>query len=251
MVKDSRALVSAEGNKLLQGSEGKLPDRTLDKQRSLNSFEEAIRMVRNSILLTDSDRRLRSLLFTSATPGEGKSTTALHLAMAHAEQGRSTLLIDADLRRPTLHKKLQMDMKNGLSNVLTGECDWQSVVTPVRDFDNLSILPAGPHSRRAADLVGSGISDILDQASRLYDLIIVDGPPLLGFAEPMQLAIATDGVVVIAVAGETNRKAIAASIGTLQRLKANVIGLVLNRTTKEHGAGYYYYYYQERYYKAA
>jgi capsular exopolysaccharide synthesis family protein len=220
------------------------------EERSFNSFEEAVRMVRNSVLLSDFDRRLRSILLTSATPGEGKSTTAVHLAIAHAEQGRSTLLIDADLRRPTLHKKLNVQTGFGLSNVLTGDCSWNEAVSKLNEIPNLSLLSAGPPSRRAADLVGTGISDILDEASKRYDLVIVDGPPLLGFAEPMQLAIAADGVVVIAVAGETSRKAIAASIATINRLRANLIGVVLNRTTKENGSGYYYYYQYEKYYRA-
>lgn len=249
IIRDSKLLAPS----VLAITSGTAAEGALDEysQRSFNSFEEAIRMVRNSILLSDFDRRLKSILFTSATPGEGKSTTALHLAIAHADQGKRTLLVDADLRRPTLHKKLLVSSATGLANVLTGQCSWTEAVAEVPGMPNLSIIPAGPPSRRAADLIGSGISDILDEAGRSFDLIIVDGPPLLGFAEPMQLAIAVDGVVVVAVAGETNLKAVGASITTLQRLRTNVLGLVLNRTSKEHGAGYYYYYQHEKYYKVA
>jgi capsular exopolysaccharide synthesis family protein len=249
VIKDSKLLAPA--NQFAVGTE--LQRGTADEysQRSFNSFEEAVRMVRNSILLSDFNGDLKSILFTSATPGEGKSTTALHLAIAHAEQGKKTLLVDADLRRPTLHKRLLIDSSNGLAGVLAGQCSWKQAVCEVSGMPNLSIIPAGPPSRRAADLIGAGISEILSEASRSFDLIIVDGPPLLGFAEPMQLAIAVDGVIVVAVAGETNRKAVGASITTLQRLRANVLGLVLNRTSRENGSEYYYYYQHEKYYKVA
>jgi polysaccharide biosynthesis transport protein len=220
-----------------------------DRAKSFTAFEEAIRMLRNSILLGDFDRKLRSILVTSATPGEGKSTIALHLALAHAEQGKRTLLIDADLRRPTVHQKLSLQVNKGLSSVLTGVCAWETAVMRLPGLDTLHVLPGGPSSRRAADLLGSGIVDILDDAARLYDLIIIDSPPLLGFAEPMQLAIAADGVIIAASAGETNRRAINAVMLTLRRLRANILGIVLNRTSKEAGAGYYYYNKYENYYR--
>jgi capsular exopolysaccharide synthesis family protein len=216
-------------------------------EKSFSSFEESVRMLRNSILLGDFDRRLRSILFTSATPGEGKSTTAVHLAVAHAQQGKRTLLIDADLRRPTLHKRFNMASSLGLSTVLIGGCKWSEAISSTKSLPSLDFLPAGPPSRRAADLLGSEFTDLLDDAGKSYDLVIIDAPPLLGFAEPMQLALAADGVVVVAVAGETNRKAINAVIGTLRRLKANVLGLVLNKTSKDLGSGYYYYHYEHYY----
>jgi capsular exopolysaccharide synthesis family protein len=244
VVRDSKALVLEQ-----IGSGNPSPDRLTDKAYS--SFEESIRMLRNSILLSDFDRRLRSILFTSATPGEGKSTTALHLAVAHAQQGKRTLLIDADLRRPTIHKRFDSAVTLGLSNVLTGECTWEQAVFGAPQIESLDILPAGPSSRRAADLIGSRIADILDEAVDTYDLVIIDAPPLLGFAEPMQLAISVDGVVIVAVAGETNRKAINAVMSTLRRLKANVVGLVLNRTSKDTGGGYYYYYHYDKYYTSS
>jgi len=211
-------------------------------------FNEGVRMLRNSILLSDFDRRLRSLLFTSATPGEGKSTVALHVALAHSEQGKKTLLIDADLRRPTLDKRLGLsDIGLGLSGVLVGDIAWQDAIVQLPSHPNLSFLPAGAASRRMSDLVGTGIPDILDEAISAYDLVILDGPPILGFAEPMQLAIAVDGVVIIAVAGETNRKAVGSVVATLRRLRANLVGIVLNRMSKGSTSGYYYYRYYDYY----
>lgn len=216
----------------------------------ISSYEEAIRTLRHAIFLPDLDRSVRSLMLTSAAPGEGKSTATVHLAIAHAEQGKKTLIVDADLRRPSVHKKLNLSGTLGLSNVLLGELHWRDALTQTEHWPDLHVLPAGTVSRRASDLVGSMMVDILDEAAAEYDLILVDAPPLLGFAEAMQVAIAVDGVVVLARAGQTSRKAVARALGTLNRLRANVIGLVLNEVDKNNTHGYYYYYSDYRKYYA-
>jgi polysaccharide biosynthesis transport protein len=216
--------------------------------KGISSYEESIRTLRNSILLPDFDRRIKSILITSAAPGEGKSTTAIHLAIAHAEQGKRTLIVDADLRRPSIHKKLGLSGVTGLSNVLLGDIDWKHAVLKTEHWPDLHVLPAGTASRRASDLIGSMMIDILDEASKEYDLILVDAPPLLGFAEAMQIAAAVDGVVVLTRAGQTSRKAVATLLATLDHLRGNVIGLVLNEVNKNSSNGYYYYGYYRDYY---
>ncbi len=219
--------------------------------QGIGPYEEAIRTLRHSILLPDFDRSVRSILVTSANPGEGKSTAIIHLAIAHAEQGKRTLIIDADLRRPSIHKRLNIESLVGLSNVLLGEVSWRDTIAKPEYWSYLDVLPAGMASRRASDLVGSMMIDILDEASKEYDLIFVDAPPLLGFAEAMQIATAVDGVVVIAKAGQTSRRAVGTVLATLGRLRANTVGLVLNEVDKNTANGYYYYndyrkYYAER-----
>src|SRR5439155_12016550 len=217
--------------------------------RSLTTYEEAIRTLRNSILLTDFDRQFRTLLVTSASPSEGKSTIAIHLAVAHAQQHRRTLVIDGDLRRPSVHKRFGMQNTLGLSNVLLNDLPWHETLLKPPGIPDLDILPAGSVSRRAADRIGSGLQPLLDECSSHYDLIILDAPPLLGFPEPLQMATAVDGVVIVARAGQTSRKGVASVLNTLHRLRANVVGLVLNEVHKEISDTYYYYGYYGKYYK--
>jgi len=217
--------------------------------RTVSSYDEAIRTLRNSILLADFDHRLRSVLITSAAPGEGKSTVAAHLAVSHAQQSHATLLIDADLRRPSMHKRFQVPCVLGLSSVLVAETPWRDALVKLEMLPELDILPAGPPSRRAADLIGKGLAALLEQATQQYDLVVLDAPPLLGFAEPLQMATAVDGVIVVTRAGQTNRKAVASVLATLQRLRANVVGLVLNEVHREISDTYYYYGYYGKYYK--
>jgi capsular exopolysaccharide synthesis family protein len=218
-----------------------------EDDRMHQSFEEAVRTLRNTILLGSFDRRIKSLMVTSAMPGEGKSTVAVHLALAHAQQEHKTLLIDCDLRRPSLDRKLGLKAEQGLAAAILNGVRWQDTVVPVPNTPRLFALLTGSSSRRGAELIGKVLPQILEDASAEYDLVIVDAPPALGFPEPIQMATAVDGVAVIALAGQTNRKALASVVSTLQKLRANVVGVVLNEITKDIGDSYYYHGYYGKY----
>jgi capsular exopolysaccharide synthesis family protein len=227
------------------------PGRSGEPDQDASGFDESVRTLRNSILLASFERRYRSLLVTSAAPGEGKTTTAANLAAAHAQQCQRTLLIDGDLRRPSVHRNFGLPSTVGLSNVLLGEIGWRDAVLAVGGIPGLDVLPAGPPSRRASDLVGRGLAEVLEAAAGEYDLVVLDAPPLLGFAEPLEMATSVDGVIVVARAGQTSRKAVATVLATLNRLRARVVGLVLNEVHRELSDSYYYYGYYRSYYRAA
>lgn len=219
--------------------------------RSISSFEEAIRTLRNTILLSDFEQRLRSIVVTSAEPGEGKTTLSVHLAIANAARGKKTLIVDADLRRPSVHAKFGLENREGLSNVLTGEFTWRETLQSIDGRPNLNILTAGPGSHRAADLIGPRLSELLDKFAKEFTLVILDSPPLLGFAECLQIASAADGVLIVSRAGETKRKTVATVVSTLQRIRANIIGIALNRVTQQTSSdGYSYYGYHYGYQKS-
>ncbi|HWF06956.1 MAG TPA: polysaccharide biosynthesis tyrosine autokinase [Bryobacteraceae bacterium] len=213
-----------------------------------SSYEEAIRTLRDSILLPNADRRPRTLLMTSATPREGKSTTAVHLAVVHSQQKRKTLLIDADLRRPSIYQYLGVSNDRGLSNVVNGDVEWHDALQTSEALPYLTVLPAGPASRRAADGLGTTLKELFATAMKEYDLIICDAPPLLGFAESLQIAKLVDGVVVVALAGQTERNAVSSVLTNLRRLNANVMGLALNEVRADMSERYYYYGYYGKYY---
>jgi len=226
-----------------------------ERKLGVTGFEEAIRTLRNSILLGTFNRNLKSLMITSAAPAEGKTTTAVHLAIAHAQQKHKTLLIDCDMRRPGVHGKLGINPESGLAAALQNGLQWRGKLVKLGDLPGLDILPTGSSSRRAAELIGAGLPHILEEALSEYDLVIIDAPPILGFPEPLQFAVAVDGVVLVALAGQTNRNAVGSALSTLQRVRANVVGLVLNEVTKDMSDTYHYYYgyygKYNRYYTAA
>jgi capsular exopolysaccharide synthesis family protein len=230
-------------------TEGMQPRELFGLSKGLaSSYEEAIRTLRDSILLPSAERRPRTLLMTSATPREGKSTTAVHLAVVHSQQKRKTLLIDADLRRPSVYQYVAVSNEKGLSNVVNGDMDWHDALQSPEGLPYLTVLPAGPASRRAADGLGTTLKDLFAMAVKEYDLVVCDAPPLLGFAESLQIAKLVDGVVVVALAGQTERNAVASVLTNLRRLKANVIGLALNEVRADMSERYYYYGYYGKYY---
>jgi capsular exopolysaccharide synthesis family protein len=215
---------------------------------TMSGFRESVRTLRNTLLLADIDRRVRSILVTSASPSEGKSTTAIHLSVAHAEQGKKTLLIDCDLRRPSVHRKFGLTVNVGLSNVLLGELSWDAALVKPEGIPNLDILAAGPPSRQASDIVGAGLADLLHKMSPQYDLIIVDAPPMLGFAESLEMSACIDGVLVVTRAGATNRRAVGNVVQALKRLNVNILGLVINEVEQDSSDTYYYYQSNQKYY---
>lgn len=230
------------------GEDGKRRDFFGSVRGQANTYEEAVRTLRDSILLPSAHNRPKSLLITSATPREGKTTTAVHLAVVHSQQRRKTLLIDSDLRRPDVYHHVGLVNDKGMSNVVNDEANWRDLLQTPDGLPYLDVLPAGPPSRRAADGIGETLRRILNEAQADYDIVICDAPPLLGFAESLQIAALVDGVVVVALAGQTEKTAVASVLANLKRLKANVIGLALNEVRSDMSERYYYYGYYGKYY---
>lgn len=224
-----------KGATALQEAEGS------DTGRPLTEFDECIRTLRESLLANDLDGKLRTIITTSANPIEGKSTVAAHLAVAMAEQGRKTLLVECDLRRPSQQRYFGKTDGVGLTDALTGDLPWKAVTRRVRPELELDLIQAGRASRRAVDRLMITFPEMLDEMSRDYQLVIVDAPPLLGFPESFRMARMADGVLIVASSGQTDRRALAACVANLRQLKAEVLGLVLNGMSRKHGSSYYYY----------
>jgi succinoglycan biosynthesis transport protein ExoP len=204
-------------------------------------YRESIRSLRSSLLVDQLDRRIKVLLVTSCMAGEGKSTAAAHLALAYAAQGKNVLLIDGDLRRPSQHGIFNVSNTHGLTEVLTQRRLWhEAVVSTHNEF--LDILPAGAPSRQATDRIDF-LTQIFAEAADRYALVIVDSPPLLAFAETVEMAPAVDGVVLITRAGLTTRQNLGEGIARLTGLRANILGVILNGFSAPHAARYYKHHY--------
>lgn len=238
--------ISALGNPILLANADS-PLKSLSSQvrlsppPTLSGFADSIRTLRNTILLAKPDRPLKSLLILSCFPKEGKTTVATHLAIAHAQQTHRTLLIDGDMRHPRVSHIMGLNQAVGFSKALRNGMQWRQEISRMEGLPNLHVLGAGPDSADAADLVGAGLVQVLREAKKEYDLVIVDGPPLVGLPEPLQMAAAVDGVVMIALAGQTDHQALATSLGVLQRIGATIVGLVLNEAKHAVSNGYGYY----------
>jgi polysaccharide biosynthesis transport protein len=193
-------------------------------------FDEGVRHLRGYLMLSEQSNVPKSVLITSALPGEGKSTLALSLAMAHAEQGKRTLLIDADLRQPAIERLVRLDPDAGLAEVLAHRSHWSSATRSVPGRPNLSVLGSGLPLPLALALIGPQMRGILGQAILEFDLVVLDSPPLLGCAETLELAAAADLAVLAVRSGQTPMKSLAAAVETLRRVSVPIAGIVLNES---------------------
>jgi polysaccharide biosynthesis transport protein len=220
-----------------------------DRWRSIQGgfFDEGVRHLRGYLMLSTQARAPRSVLVTSAFPGEGKSTIALSLAMANAEQGKRTLLIDADLRQPAIERLVRLDPDSGLAAVLAQTVHWRAATRVVPGRPNLFVLGTGLPLPLAVSLIGPQMRGILGQATEEFDLIVLDSPPLLGCAETLELAAAAEVTVLAVRSGHTPMKALGATVETLRRVSVPIAGIVLNGSAIATDATYRAY---ARYYSA-
>lgn len=225
---------------------------------------EAYRSLRTGILFANVDRPVGTLLITSANPEEGKSLTAANLGVVMAQAGNRVLLVDADLRRPVQHRVFGLrSNEQGLTSMLLAmivQHDARSATETVVDLmegsihetqqEGLFLLNSGPKPPNPAELVGSAkMTQLLEVLSKLYDIVIVDSPPILAVTDSIVLSTRVDGVVMIASAGSTRRNQLEQAVNQLRGVNANVLGLVLNRISAKTGGYYYSYYYGRPYYR--
>lgn len=208
---------------------------------------EAYRVIRTNIQFTDVDHPARSLVVTSASPGEGKSTTASNLANVFAQAGTHVSLVDGDLRRPSLHNIFAVKREEGLTNMLTaagalnGHRPWQTV------SPNLDVIASGPLPPRPADLLGSArMKDITAHLSAGSAMVIIDSPPVLAVTDAAILSTVADGVILVVDTARSKRRDLRRAREAIEGVGGRIVGIVINRLDK-HGSGYYYHYYQHHY----
>ncbi|WP_145952932.1 polysaccharide biosynthesis tyrosine autokinase [Tessaracoccus aquimaris] len=201
---------------------------------------EAYRSMRTNLQFLALDKGGRSIVVTSSVPGEGKTSTAINLAATLAAAGEKVLLIDADLRRPRVAAQLQLEGAVGLTTVLIGDARLGDVVQPYGRTP-LDVLTAGRVPPNPAELLGhTRMRALLEDASKLYDTVIIDSPPLLPVTDAAVLAGETAGVLVVVGSGIVRRPELTASLEVLERVEARVLGLVFNRVKRSEGEAYGY-----------
>lgn len=204
-------------------------------------ISEQYRTIRTNLQFSSVDESLQTILVTSAGPSEGKSMTTANLAVVYAQQGKKVLLIDGDLRKPTIHYTFRLDNLKGLSNVLVGDTPLMDAIS-LSEVDNLDLISCGPIPPNPSELLGSNRMDqMVQEARKMYDIIIFDTPPVLAVADAQILANICDGSILVVRSKRTVNEAAAKAIEQLQSAKAKILGAVLNDRNKKE-ANYYYYY---------
>jgi len=236
---DSRGLSVASSKEVVE---------LITLSRPQSQMSESYRALRTSLLLTSLGAPPKTILITSALPQEGKTTTSINTATVLAQKGTRVLLIDADLRRPSIHKTLGMGPRVGLSNVLTGGSTLQQATVRSTALPNLFILPAGTPPPNPAELLASAqMVDLVAQLRDQYDHIIVDTPPTLSVTDAVVLSTRADAVVLVIRSGQTTKPALRRSRDILAQVNARVAGVLLNAVDLDSPDYYYYYEYQGKY----
>ncbi|MDB9460659.1 polysaccharide biosynthesis tyrosine autokinase, partial [Dolichospermum circinale CS-545/17] len=212
------------------------------------SFWESLQVLYNNIQLLNSDRPVKSLVISSAVPGDGKSTVGFSLAKTAAIMGKKVLLVDCDLRKSKIHKLSQLNNLWGTSSLISSDIDVNQVIQEMPGLNGLSVMTAGPVPPDPARLLSSDkMSQMMDYFSENFDLVIYDTPPLSGLVDARLVAVHTDGVVLVIRIDKTDKSAVKQLIDTLKASPINLLGVVVNGE-KFRGFGYNYNYRYSSYY---
>jgi len=204
---------------------------------------EAYRSLRTSLLLSVADHPPRSVLVTSSMASEGKTTTAINLAVALTQSGARTLIIDGDMRKPRLHQVFGLGPVPGLSSFLTGSARLQEVIHS-STVENLFVIPCGAVPPNPAELIlSSRFSHMMDAVREYFEYLIVDSPPLAHVSDARVLANKCEASLMVIKAGSTSRHSLLKGVEDLSDSKARLAGAVLNEYDVRSGSGKYEYYY--------
>ncbi len=220
--------------------------------RPNSEIAESYRALRTSLLLSTLGTPPKVIVVTSALPQEGKTTTSVNTAIVLAQKGGRVLLVDADMRRPSIHRAFNLQATSGLSTLLTGTDTLDKAVVPIEQLPNLDLLAGGPPPLHPAELLSSGkMRNFLAQWRDRYDHIVIDTPPMLSVTDAVLLSVEADAVVLILRSGQTTKDVLKRSRDLLTQVNARLMGVVVNAVDLQSPDAYYYYYgsrYAGRYY---
>lgn len=204
-------------------------------------ISEHYRTMRTNIQFLMIDTDFKTLACTSASPGEGKSTTITNLAVTFAQQGQKVLLVDTDLRKPTIHKIMEVSNQKGLTTLITKRASAKEVILPTKT-NNLYVLPSGPIPPYPSELLGSQMMKYtIEELSKKFDLILFDTPPVLAVTDAQILGNLCDGVILVLKSHQTEKKSLTKAKELLDRAQVNVIGTIINGVDAK-AVDYTYYY---------
>lgn len=207
---------------------------------------EAFRTLRTNIQFSSLDKELQTIAVTSSGSGEGKSTVIANLAITMAESGKKVILVDCDLRKPSIHKKMGISNALGLTNVLVQDVKKEDCMVKT-EVDNLLILTSGPIPPNPAELLGSKkMRAFIEALKDEFDLILIDAPPVLAVTDAQILSTVVDGVIFVASYGEAQKNAIVDAKQLIDKVGGKILGVVFNKVPNE-ACGYHGKYYK-RYY---
>lgn len=221
-----------------------MSDMLISLNNPKSAVAEAYRTLRTNIEFSGIDNEIKSIAITSSEPGEGKSTVTSNLAITMARANKRVLIIDADLRKPTVHKMFGISNKIGLTNMLIQNLPLEDVIQKTAVF-GLEVLPSGPIPPNSAELLGSkAMQKFMAEVKGQYGIVLVDTPPVGPFADAAVISALVDGTILVFSAGRVRMNDAQRAKQMLMNVKANILGVVLNKVPINYsGYNYYNYYY--------
>lgn len=211
---------------------------------SRSPVSEAYRAIRTNLQFAGAGKQLKTLVFTSAVPSEGKSTTVANLAIVMGQDDKHILLIDCDMRKPVIHRRFGL-LNRGLSNCFAEDLPLKEVIQ-ADVFPNLDVVTSGPVPPNPAELLGSKkMKALLQEAAEAYDYVFLDMPPVLAVTDAALMSSQVDGTVLILGSGDISPDEGKQAKALLEKVHANILGVILNKVPQHHKSGYYYYYYYD------
>jgi len=214
---------------------------TLTNPRS--PISESYRALRTNIEFSSIDEKLQVLMVSSAGPGEGKSTTITNLAVTFAQSEKKVVLIDADLRKPTAHHTFSISNRYGLSSIISQQCSLEEGIQ-ITDIPNLDVITSGAIPPNPAEMMGSKrMTATIEQLRQMYDIVLIDTPPLLAVTDAQIVSTKSDGVILVVDQGKVKRDIASKAVKNLESVNARILGVVLNNVKRKANEEAYYYYY--------
>lgn len=207
----------------------------------MSPISEAYRALRTNIQFTSIDKEVRCIMVTSAVPGEGKSTTAANLAVTYAQADKQVLLIDADLRKPTMHHTFAKSNRHGLTSLMTNQSEPHQVIVET-EVPNLFLLPSGKIPPNPSEMLASQkMLDLLTELLNSFHYVIIDTPPVLAVTDAQIISTLCDGVLLVVDSGTIKSGPAIKAKSNLERVHARILGVVLNNIKRKKKDSYYYY----------
>lgn len=225
-----------------------VPIELISRDMPESPVSEAYRVLATSLQFTEIERKLKTLVVTSSVPLEGKTSVAINLAITLASARSRVLLVDADLRSPTIHKIFNLDITPGLTDVLIGLENPAWTVHGVEGVDNFDLLTSGSSAPNPSEILRSSrMKELISEIQKDYDRVLFDCPPVLGLADAPILSTNVDGVLLVVGASEVDREAIQKAKESLEKVRVPIVGVILNKVGREHSVygRYYYHYYSD------
>lgn len=220
-------------------------DNLITYNDSKHQVSESYRMLRTNLHYLNINKRYKTIVVTSSNPGEGKTTTLANLALTISQTGKRVLIVECDLRKPRVHKMFNVSNTKGIVNVIVERVPVQDVIQKVKELPNMEIMTAGPIPPDSTELLESKVmKELIVNLRETYDTILFDTPPICSVTDAAILSSQVDGVILVVASGETNIESVRLARKLLDKIHANILGVVLSKADMSKNSKYYYQYYQ-------